>query len=251
MSKEIKINQILANTKNHGGVRDIDKIKYIVVHWTANKTDLAFSNANYFKNNIVKTSAHYFVDDHAIYQSVKDNVIAWSVGGKKYLFSKGGKMYGVINNSNSINIELCCNNGDFLEETIDNAVFLIKKLMKKYNIPYTNIYRHYDVTGKVCPKPFVGDKNEKRWADFKTKCNECLDSDIPNCINVNSQKKYIKWLQTKLNKINIKGMDKLKVDGIYGNKTKEYVIAVWKYWGWKPSTGNGIGKKTITKLKQI
>jgi len=26
--------------------------------------------------------------------------------------------------------------------------------MKKYNVPISNIYRHYDITGKLCPRPF-------------------------------------------------------------------------------------------------
>ena len=37
--------------------------------------------------------------------------------------------------------------------------------MKKYNVPVERVIRHYDVTGKVCPKPFVDD--EKAWKEFK------------------------------------------------------------------------------------
>ena len=38
------------------------KNKYIVIHYTANDGDTAVNNGNYFKNNAVKASAHYFVD---------------------------------------------------------------------------------------------------------------------------------------------------------------------------------------------
>ena len=39
--------------------------------------------------------------------------------------------------------------------------------MKKYNIPIENVVRHYDVTGKLCPQPFVN--NNAAWNNFKNK----------------------------------------------------------------------------------
>ena len=37
--------------------------------------------------------------------------------------------------------------------------------MKKYGIPASNVIRHYDVTGKVCPEPYVRDT--AAWNTFK------------------------------------------------------------------------------------
>ena len=37
--------------------------------------------------------------------------------------------------------------------------------MKQYNIPVESVLRHYDVTGKLCPEPFV--RNQVQWLDFK------------------------------------------------------------------------------------
>ena len=51
------------------------------------------------------------------------------------------------------------------EETIKNTIALAKSLMQKYNIDVEHICRHYDVTRKVCPEPFVRD--EKQWIKFK------------------------------------------------------------------------------------
>ena len=73
-----------ANRSNYGSKRDVSKIKYIVIHYTGNDGDSDESNAKYFKNNIVKASAHYFVDDDSITQAVPDNYSAYAVGGKKY-----------------------------------------------------------------------------------------------------------------------------------------------------------------------
>ena len=74
----IKVN--LANPANYGGKRS--KIEYIVMHYTANDGDSDEGNGNYFHNNVVNASAHYFVDGDSITQSVPDNYVAWSVGGK-------------------------------------------------------------------------------------------------------------------------------------------------------------------------
>ena len=44
--------------------------------------------------------------------------------------------------------------------TLDGAK-LVAMLADKYNIPQSHIVRHFDVTGKWCPRPFVGnDINE-------------------------------------------------------------------------------------------
>ena len=43
----------------------------------------------------------------------------------------------------------------------------IKKKMKEYNIPADRVIRHFDVSGKICPKYFVED--EKAWKEFKAK----------------------------------------------------------------------------------
>ena len=80
-----KYKQNLANRKNYGGRRSLAAIKYIGLHYTGNDGDSADANANYFKKNIVKASAHYFVDDTSVVQSVPDDYVAWSVGGKKYM----------------------------------------------------------------------------------------------------------------------------------------------------------------------
>ena len=37
--------------------------------------------------------------------------------------------------------------------------------MEKYNVSIGNVIRHYDVTHKICPEPFV--KDTKAWEDFK------------------------------------------------------------------------------------
>ena len=56
------------------------------------------------------------------------------------------------------------------QATQNRTIRLIKVLMKQYNIPVENVLRHYDVTGKLCPEPFV--RNQVQWLDFKKMLNE-------------------------------------------------------------------------------
>lgn len=121
--------------------------KYIVIHYTGNKTDTAAANANYFKSVNRGASAHYFVDRTQVVQVVSDNDTAWSVGvnyGSNNLFNQ-------CKNNNSINIEMCSTNGKIADETYNNTVALTKSLMKKYGIPASRVVRHWDVCSKACP----------------------------------------------------------------------------------------------------
>ena len=138
------------------------KIEYIVVHYVG-AVSTARNNANYFKNTYRGASAHYFVDENEIVQVVEDKDISWHCGADKY--------YSNARNSNSIGIEMCCykKNGkiDISDKVVANTIELVKQKMKEYNIKTSNVVRHYDVTHKNCPAPFVS--NESRWKEFKSK----------------------------------------------------------------------------------
>ena len=60
------------------------KIAYIVIHYTANNGDTAANNIKYFETAGRNASAHYFVDENEIWQSVRDGDIAWHCGAKQY-----------------------------------------------------------------------------------------------------------------------------------------------------------------------
>ena len=167
----------IADKRNFGGKRKLSDIKYLVIHYTGNDGDTATANAKYFQSRIVEASAHYFVDDSGAVQSVPEDSVAWSVGGKKYpscAQSGGGKWYGKCTNNNSISVELCDTkrNGkyDFSEKTLENAVELCRDLMRKHGILIENVIRHFDVVGKICPAPFVED--EAAWKKFKERLVE-------------------------------------------------------------------------------
>lgn len=154
----------LANKANYGAQRALSKIKYLVIHYTANDGDTDEANAKYFKTAGRNASAHYFVDDDSITTSVPENYVAWHCGGKRYSNYKttgGAKFYGKCTNTNSIGVEICdCQkNGiyNFTDATLNNVVELCSELVAKHNIPRDRCIRHFDVSGKKCPAPFVDD----------------------------------------------------------------------------------------------
>lgn len=189
-------------------------IQYIVIHYTANDGDTAKNNIDYFANNRVGASAHYFVDEKEVWQSVKDADTAWHCGGG-IQGSKGATFLNICMNSNSIGIELCSRkaNGKFYfkDETMANAIGLTKQLMVKYNIPARNVIRHFDVTGKICPAPFVDD--EMAWMSFKNKLTESEEIEmIYNYIDENMPG----WARPTIQKLVDKGVLKGNEHGELG-----------------------------------
>ena len=74
-------------------------------------------------------------------------------------------------NADTVSIE-CCHpdeTGKFTKETYQSMVQLTAWLCKKYN----QVIRHYDVTGKICPKYFVED--EAAWKQFKNNIRKALE----------------------------------------------------------------------------
>ena len=157
------------NERNYRKGRDFP-INWICLHFTANNGDTAQNNADYFaREGGLNASAHYFVDTARIVQSVKDSDTAWHCGRER-----GGSYYNDCRNANSIGIEMCSIiwNGVYVipEETMKRAAKLTRELMAKYHIPVSRVCRHYDVTHKDCPEPWV--RNPQLWQKFKTMLTE-------------------------------------------------------------------------------
>lgn len=162
-------------------------LDYIVIHYTAGVTSKKGSASNvaaYFRDSNADASADFIVDDGTIIQYNPDvrNRYCWSVGGGR-LSTKGGRLYGKATNKNTINIEICSSNTTgritsandkyfyFTDAAVKNAVELTKYLMKQYGIPVSNVIRHYDVTGKLCPgvRGWNADSgSEQKWNAFKS-----------------------------------------------------------------------------------
>lgn len=142
-------------------------INWICLHFTSNNGDTAQNNADFFaRESGLRASAHYFVDPNGVVQSVKDGDTAWHCGRER-----GGSYYNDCRNANSIGIEMCSviRNGVYVipEATVKRAAKLTRELMAKYHVPASHVCRHYDVTHKQCPEPWVRD--ESQWKSFKAR----------------------------------------------------------------------------------
>lgn len=110
-------------------------------------------------------------------------------------------------------------NGKYIIDlkTISNAIELTKFLMKKYNISIDNILRHYDVTGKNCPRPFV--ENEKIWLNFKAKLEDEMVENIK--IKLNGKLKTVEAINKNgFNYIKIRDLEDDKIKISYDNVEK-------------------------------
>lgn len=142
-------------------------VEWIVLHYTANtwQPDLARNECAAFADRYVGASAHFFVDENEVWQSVELTDTAWHCGDLQP--SLNG-----CSNMSSIGIEMCVvyKNGVYsiADKTVDNTVELVEYLLTLY--PSAKLCRHYDVTGKICPQPWVNDPS--LWEDFKKRVEE-------------------------------------------------------------------------------
>ena len=154
---------IACNTANYRGGRT-QPVRYIVMHYTANNGDTARNNCDYYHRvGGLQASAHYFCDEYGAMQSVREGDTAWHCGARAYWHPE-------CRNGNSIGIEMCSRkraDGSYYikPETVANAAALAREIMQRYGIDTDHVLRHYDVTGKRCPMPWVDDPAQ--WVAFK------------------------------------------------------------------------------------
>ncbi len=196
------------------GNRSASDIDTIVIHYTGNNGDTAENNGNYFKNNVVEASAHYFVDRTTVVRSVADKNIAWHAGDWDI-------------NSRSIGIEIAGSTKECAGATLENVITLTKELMKKYNIPKERVIRHYDANGKLCPAYWCGSSaKDKLWReqfldklDEKTeKNNEIIKPTLTYRVYADGQ-----WYDEVKGLSNVSGRAKQAISGVTVKVSEGYL----------------------------
>lgn len=129
---------------------------YITIHSTANLKSTAKNERDNLAriDNNAKTGFHIVVDDKEAIECIPLNEVAWA----------NGDGYNGTGNRKSISIEIC-ESGD-REKTINNAIQITKKIMRVAGI--NKIKRHYDWSGKICPRIFQ-ENNWEQWNKFLEK----------------------------------------------------------------------------------
>lgn len=135
----------------------LKKVKGIVVHYTANPGSSAINNRNYFESlkdkKTTKASSHFIIGIKGeIIQCIPLNEISYASNNR---------------NKDTISIE-CCHpdsSGQFTNATYQSLQKLVKSLMQSYSLDKDDVIRHYDVTGKDCPRYFV--TYPQKWEEFR------------------------------------------------------------------------------------
>jgi N-acetylmuramoyl-L-alanine amidase CwlA len=162
------------------------KLQAIVVHYTANNGGDADMHFNYFNNGAGGryAGAHIFVDRHKALEIIPLDEVAYHANERTPLLSnlRASTSYYPGGNANllTIGIEMCLeSDGSFHPDTIERTRLVIKHLQSKYSQlrdTENRVIRHYDVTGKNCPAPFV--KNHAKWKEFLRSINEPIKESV-------------------------------------------------------------------------
>lgn len=132
----------------------------IVIHYVGNPGTTAQQNRDYFDglkrqsgSNTTSVSSHFIIGlDGEIVQCIPVDEKAFASNNR---------------NSDTVAIE-CCHpeaDGQFTKETYESLVKLTAWLCEELKLTQKDVIRHYDVTGKECPKNFVED--EEAWKQFR------------------------------------------------------------------------------------
>ena len=152
-------------------------VKALVIHWTANAGSTAKQNRNYFESLKMQdpggdqkklrwASAHFIIGlEGEVIQCLLENEVGYHVGAQKYT-DRAVKELSSYPNNCTIGIELCHINweGEFTAAALASAKELILELCERYSLGRKNVYRHFDITGKDCPRFFV--QNQDKWENF-------------------------------------------------------------------------------------
>lgn len=163
---ELDVQLLTVNPYSRPGTKT-GKINGIVIHYTANPGSTARQNRDYFEglkdSHETKASSHFVVGlEGEIVQCIPTWEVAYASNDR---------------NSDTVSIETCHpkKDGKYTKETYHSMVKLTAWLCKKFDLNEKDVIRHYDVTGKICPKYFV--ENEEAWKKFLEDVKQAIDSD--------------------------------------------------------------------------
>ena len=149
---------------------ELKEVNAIVIHYTANPGSTAQENRDYFEglrdSHVTKASAHFIV-------GLKGEVIQL-IPTREMAYANNPR------NHDTISIE-CCHpddTGKFSDRTYASVVKLTAWLCRAKGLSPDEVIRHYDVSGKDCPKYYV--EHEDAWeamkADIGTRYEELASS---------------------------------------------------------------------------
>ena len=139
----------------------ITEINNIVIHYVGNPGTTAQNNRDYFDKSDTNVCSHFVI-------GLNGEIIQCVPLDEKSNASNN-------RNFDTISIEVCHPDasGEFNETTYNSLVKLTAWLCDNSDLDEDDVIRHYDITGKICPKSFV--ENESNWYFFKKDVQLALD----------------------------------------------------------------------------
>lgn len=132
--------------------RSLTDLSGIVIHYVGNPGSTAAGNRNYFATAGTQVVSHFVV-------GLEGEVIQCLPLWERSVASNS-------RNKDTISIEVCHpdETGQFNPATYDAVVRLTAWLCEVGDLSTEQVIRHYDITGKECPRYYV--RNETAWQQF-------------------------------------------------------------------------------------
>lgn len=140
---------------------NLTDINNIVIHYVGNPDTTAQNNRDYFDKITTTVSSHFVVGlEGEIIQCVP-------------LYEKSAASN--ERNKDTISIEVCHpdESGKYNDEAYEAVISLTAWLCNQFSLDENDVIRHYDITGKICPKYYV--ENEDAWEQLKTDVKEKIE----------------------------------------------------------------------------
>ena len=147
----------------------LEDINAVVIHYVGNPGTTARANRNYFASLAsgkegTYASSHFVVGlEGEVLQCIPLTEIAYASNSR---------------NEDTVSIEVCHpdETGEFGPETYESVVRLTAWLCETFHLdPESDVIRHYDVTGKYCPRYYV--ENEDAWAALRSDVSDRIAQD--------------------------------------------------------------------------
>lgn len=142
----------------------LEQVNDVIIHYVGNPNTTAAQNRSYFQG-LAESGATY-ASSNLIVGLEGETLLCVPLDEVAYCSNS--------RNSDSISIEFCHpdDSGEPTQATYDSLVRLTAWLLELYGLDEDNILRHYDVTGKGCPRWYVAD--EAAWEQFREDVGKAL-----------------------------------------------------------------------------
>lgn len=151
----------LSSSRNQRALR---QVKGIVIHYVGNPGTTAAQNRAYFNKPSTAVNSHFIV-------GLQGEVLQCIPLTEESCASNE-------RNADTVSIETCHpdESGKFNEDTYAALVRLTAWLCHTYGLDSESVIRHYDITGKQCPKYFV--EHPESWKRFRQDVRDGIEENI-------------------------------------------------------------------------